>query len=92
LTLGSRAPYRVILSERFMRSIRGVPTAHARLIEQKLLTLTEQPRPAWARRLVGSRSWRFRVGRWRVIFDVDDAIRTATILYVGRRDEVYRGL
>jgi mRNA interferase RelE/StbE len=75
-----------------MRSIRGVPTAHARLIEQKLSTLAEQPRPAWARQLVGSRSRRFRVGKWRVLFDVDDAARAVTVLYVGRRDEVYRGL
>ena len=75
-----------------MRSIRSVPTAHARLVEQKLLTLVEQPRPAWARQLVGRRSWRFRVGKWRVLFDVDDAAGTVTVLYVGRRDEVYRGL
>jgi len=27
-----------------------------------------------------------------VIFDVDDAAGTVTVLYVGRRDEVYRGL
>ncbi|MGE5346441.1 MAG: type II toxin-antitoxin system RelE family toxin [Acidithiobacillales bacterium] len=75
-----------------MRSIRAVPTPHARLIEQKVSTLTEQPRPSWAPQLVGHRSRRFRVGTWRVLFDVDDAARTVTVLYVGRRDEVYRGL
>lgn len=33
--------------------------------------------------------WRYRVGTYRVICDIDDGARRVTIATVGRRDEVY---
>ena len=36
--------------------------------------------------------WRVRVGRWRIIFDLNQPERTITILRVGPRKTVYEGL
>jgi mRNA-degrading endonuclease RelE of RelBE toxin-antitoxin system len=56
--------------------------------------LESDPRPPWAKRLSGidPPAWRFRVGRWRVLYDIDDPIRTVTARDVDLRDRVYRGI
>lgn len=51
--------------------------------------LAEDPRPSGCLKLTGREGWRIRVGRYRVIYDVDDAERTITVLHVGHRRDVY---
>ena len=34
--------------------------------------------------------WKFRVGSYRLICDIDDATRTVLVLQIGNRKEVYR--
>jgi mRNA interferase RelE/StbE len=36
------------------------------------------------------RSWRYRVGDWRVICDLADDTSTITVVRIGHRSEVYR--
>jgi mRNA interferase RelE/StbE len=56
-------------------------------------SLADDPRPPGVRPLTGHRPWpRVRVGNYRVIYAVDDAMRVITIAVVGHRREVYRGL
>jgi mRNA interferase RelE/StbE len=50
----------------------------------------EDPRPHGSRKLVGRDGWRIRVGRYRVIYEIDDAQRFVTILHVGHRKDIYR--
>jgi mRNA interferase RelE/StbE len=52
--------------------------------------LGEDPRPHGSRKLVGRDGWRIRVGRYRVIYEIDDAQRFVTILHVGHRKDIYR--
>lgn len=35
-------------------------------------------------------AWRYRVGDWRVICDLNDALRVVAVVRVGHRREVYR--
>ena len=59
-------------------------------IDRKILALADDPRPAGARKLRGSKdSWRIRVGDWRVVYIVDDAARLVRITRVAHRREVY---
>lgn len=61
-------------------------------VGEKLAGLEETPRPPWAKRLRGFRTFRFRVGDYRVLFEVDDETRTVTVRDVAHRSEVYRDL
>ncbi|MDP3880342.1 MAG: type II toxin-antitoxin system RelE/ParE family toxin [Dehalococcoidales bacterium] len=36
--------------------------------------------------------WRVRQGDYRIIYDIDDDRKTITVLYIGHRREIYRGL
>jgi mRNA interferase RelE/StbE len=54
--------------------------------------LRAEPRPPGARKLEGEfhDGWRIRVGRFRVLYEVDDSRREVRVFRVGPRDTVYR--
>ncbi len=54
-------------------------------------SLAANPRPPGCRKLVGSKNdWRIRVGDYRVIYEIADAIRVVRVNRVRHRREVYR--
>lgn len=58
---------------------------------RELAALLEQPRKAGVIQLRGETAFRSRVGDYRIVFEVDEADRTLTVLNIGHRGEVYRG-
>jgi mRNA interferase RelE/StbE len=54
------------------------------------MVLRENPRPANCRKLTGRDGWRIRIGDYRVIYEINDAALSLTVLHVGHRREVYR--
>ena len=53
--------------------------------------LATNPRPPGCRKLAGSKDdWRIRVGDYRVVYEIADAIRSVRINRVRHRREVYR--
>ena len=89
---GSALAYRVTFSERFLRSVQKLPRSVATRVYAKLVLLEATPRPPWAKPLRGFRTFRFRVGDSRVLYDVDDEARTVTVRDVAHRSSVYRDL
>ena len=59
-------------------------------IKKKIYALAEEPRPLGCRKLKGYLGWRVRVGDYRIVYEIDDASRTVTVLRVGHRKEIYR--
>jgi mRNA interferase RelE/StbE len=56
-----------------------------------IISLTHNPRPAGVKKLVGSRiDWRIRIGEYRIVYEIDDATETVTILGVAHRRDAYR--
>ena len=65
---------------------------HDRVI-RSIQTLQTDPRPAGAKKLVGSRrDWRLRVGDYRVLYEIADEIRIVRIFRIRHRREVYESL
>ncbi|MBI4333758.1 MAG: type II toxin-antitoxin system RelE/ParE family toxin [Chloroflexi bacterium] len=53
----------------------------------------ETPRPVGCKKLRETGLWRTRVGRYRVIYSIDDGANLATIVKVAtRRQDTYKGL
>jgi mRNA interferase RelE/StbE len=61
-------------------------------IEARIRTLLEQPRPVGTEKLTALDAYRARVGDHRIVYEIDDASRTLTIVRVRHRREVYRKL
>jgi mRNA interferase RelE/StbE len=58
-------------------------------IEDKLLELEGNPRPAGCKKLKGCDAWRIRIGDYRAIYEINDGQLTVTIITIGHRREVY---
>lgn len=55
--------------------------------------LREDPRPQGSKKLVGQDDlWRIRVGDYRIIYSIADAIKVVTITRVAHRSNVYDNL
>ncbi|MFI5782383.1 type II toxin-antitoxin system RelE/ParE family toxin [Nocardia sp. NPDC051570] len=58
---------------------------------QAIIGPSAEPRPSGAKKLVGSHSdWRVRIGRYRIVYEIDDDAQLVTIYIVAKRSDVYR--
>ena len=83
--------YRVFLERAAERDLgRLSADVHCRVI-LAVQALANNPRPPGCRKLAGSKSdWRIRVGDYRVVYEIADAIRVVRVNRVRHRREVYR--
>ncbi len=62
-------------------------------IAEVISSLESIPRPPRVKKLVGSDFWRIRVGKYRIIYSINDEEKLIVITRVVKRDEgTYRGL
>ena len=83
--------YQVLLERSAERDLKRLSAnVHDRVIEA-IKELAGNPRPPGCRKLVGSQNdWRIRVGDYRVIYEIADAIRIVRVNRVRHRREIYR--
>lgn len=83
--------YKVLLERAAERDLRRLtPDVHDRII-RAIRALANEPRPPGCRKLAGSENdWRIRVGDWRVVYEIADAVNEVRINRVRHRREVYR--
>jgi mRNA interferase RelE/StbE len=82
--------YTVSLSLRAQRETRRLEHQILARIAKALDSLAENPRPPGCLKVKTAESlWRIRVGDWRIGYEIDDAVRTVTVITVGHRREFY---
>lgn len=59
-------------------------------INERLLSLEDDPRPHGTKRLSHRGEYRLRVGDYRVLYEIDDKRKIVEIVSVGHRRDVYR--
>ncbi len=83
--------YNVVITRRARGELEAIPSPSFEMIEEKLKTLADNPRPAGCKKLKGTeRAWRIRAGDYRVVYEIDDAARVVTVIKIGHRSDVYR--
>lgn len=82
--------YRISFHPSAQKELSSLPKGIYERVRDKVLALAENPRPANARKLVGSKEWRIRVGTWRVVYLIDDDDRELFITVIAHRREAYR--
>jgi mRNA interferase RelE/StbE len=81
--------YKIILADRAVKDIERLDVATKKRIGEKLKLFSSDPLN-YAKKLINPKigSYRFRIGNYRVIFDiVDDSI---VILRMGHRSSIYK--
>jgi mRNA interferase RelE/StbE len=81
-------------SVRFVRSARKeleeLDNATLSRVFAQIESLATVPRPPGCKKLRGAQDlWRIRIGRYRVVYEVDDRTRVVEIRAVGDRKDVY---
>jgi mRNA interferase RelE/StbE len=73
------------------RDLRRLPRAIFERVNERILSLRDEPRPHSVRKLVrGVEGWRVRVGDYRILYQIDDDARTVIVVRVKHRREAYR--
>ena len=82
--------YEVRLKKSAEKELSDLPAkVHDRVVRQ-LLDLKNEPRPPGIKKLRGREGYRLRVGDYRILYVVDDALKIVDVYSVAHRREVYR--
>jgi len=83
-------PYAVYLKKSAEKDLDSLPREVHQKIIKRLLSLKGNPRPPGAKKLWGGERYKIRVGDYRVLYTIDDALQKIEVSAVGHRREVYR--
>ena len=84
------AKYKVMIRKSAADELGRIPNKDLRLIVERIQALGEEPRPRGSEKLSARERYRIRQGDYRVIYAVDDDLRTVEIVKIGHRGEIYR--
>ena len=84
--------YALFIFRRAQRRLASLPKRDYERVKFAVRELSVRPRPSGCAKLAGREGWRIRVGDYRVIYEIDDAARSVTVLHVGHRKDAYRNL
>jgi len=74
------------------KEFESLPRPEKRRVGEAIDSLERDPRPTGSIKLRGHSGFRLRVGRQRVLYQVDDAAQRVLIVRIGPRKDVYRRL
>ncbi len=83
-------PYRVNIKRPAEREMDALPREVFDRVSEAILLLEAAPRRPGCKKLRGTESYRYRVGKYRIVYTIDDAAHSIEIVGVGHRREVYR--
>ncbi len=86
------AGYRVLILRPALTELEAVDRKKDRQrIVRRIAALSDDPRPRGCEKLSGSRDrYRIRQGEFRIVYAIDDAQATVTVVRIGHRRDVYR--
>jgi mRNA interferase RelE/StbE len=82
--------YSVLIVPSALKSLKKLPESIKNLIDIKLNSLSENPRPPGCKKLIADDAWRVRIGDYRVIYEIHDEKITVIVVKIGNRKDVYR--
>ena len=82
--------YEIELSKSSLKELKKIATKSQIRILKSIHQLGNNPRKGAVRPMVGSTSWRLRVGNYRVVYDIKDTKLTVLIIRIRHRKDVYR--
>ena len=79
----------IFLSKEAVRFLVNLDKTNEEMIRSKLKKLAESPE-FFGKHLKGTNSWSLRIGKYRVLFEIDKEENKILIMTIGHRKEVYR--
>lgn len=83
-------PYRIVFKPGADRDVAKLPPHVLPRLRDAIAALADNPRPPKCKLLRDrDRSWRIRVGDYRVLYQIDDAAGVIRVVRAGHRRDVY---
>lgn len=82
--------YAVEFTKSAQKELKKLPVDIRLRIAKAIHVLSNDPRKGSVRPMVGGKSWRLRVGDYRVIYDIQDGKLVVLIIRVRHRRDVYK--
>jgi mRNA interferase RelE/StbE len=82
--------YKIVIENRVKSDLKSLPSEFLEKIVEELTRLAINPRHRGVRKLAGSEAWRLRIGRYRLLYSIDDQRKVVVVYHVAHRKEVYR--
>ena len=83
--------YRVSLTASTEKELHRLPTKMVARIMPRLEHLASAPRPPGCKKLKGGdKEWRIRVGDYRIVYVIDDTVKTVDVTRIAHRSDVYK--
>ena len=85
--------FKVNIEERAFRDLDKIPMEEAAKIRGIIRLLHDEPRPRGSKKLEGKGSfYRIRQGNFRIIYEISFNQKEISIVLIGHRKNVYRGI
>jgi mRNA interferase RelE/StbE len=82
--------YQLAILRRAVKEMAQLPEKDRLRTEADIEALAANARPRGVKKLTGRDGYRIRSGDYRVVYEINDRLRTVTVLHVGHRKDVYR--
>jgi mRNA interferase RelE/StbE len=80
--------YRLSFKRSVTKDFRSIPQEDVRRILSRLDALALEPRPQGCQKLTGQERYRVRVGRYRIVYEIRDAVLLVIVVAVAHRKGV----
>ena len=82
--------YEIFFKKSVWKDLKAIPDKNLKNILKCIDSLGENPRQPGCKKLSGQEKYRFRQGRYRILYSIQDKELTVWIVKVGHRKNVYR--
>ncbi|MGH9800516.1 MAG: type II toxin-antitoxin system RelE family toxin [Blastocatellia bacterium] len=82
--------YKLLLDSNALNQFGQLPADDYKRVRDAITALAKEPKPLGSLQLVGRSGWHYRVGKYRVMYNIDDEQQAVTIVYIGRARDSYR--
>jgi mRNA interferase RelE/StbE len=85
------ASFRIEFARSATKELRGIDRIWIPKILSAIESLAEDPRPSGCKKLAGAEhTYRIRIGDYRVVYEVQNAVLVVLVVRIGHRRDVYR--
>lgn len=81
--------YEIIIKPSAQKDLDNLPDKEVLRVSKKIENLSVNPRPVGVQKLTDYEGYRIRIGRYRVLFEIDDLYYKVFIYRIKHRKEVY---
>jgi mRNA interferase RelE/StbE len=82
--------YKLVFKKSVSKDLRNVPKKDVARIVAGFDKISEDPRGPGCEKLTGRDSYRYRVGAYRILYEIRDRVLVVSVIKVGQRREAYR--